>query len=182
MAIVYGQAISHIQYCQLGLLHYRGAGYLTFIISTASLSPLPSHMAIVYGQAISHIQFCQLGLLHYRGEGYLTFIISTASLSSQMAIVYGQGISHIQYCQLGLLHYRGAGYLTFIISTASLSPLSLFPNGHCIWAGYLPYPILPAGSVALQRCRLSHLCNINHLALSSLSSLLLVKPRNMALR
>ena len=129
MAIVYGQAISHIQYCQLGLLHYRGAGYLTFIISIASLSPLPSHMAIVYGQAISHIQ----------------------------------------YCQLGLLHYRGAGYLTFIISTASLSPLSLFLNGHCIWAGYLPYPIQPAGLVALQRCRLSHLCNINSLATSSFS-------------
>ena len=130
-------------------------------------------MVIVYGQANSHIQYCQLGLLHYKGAGYLTFIISTASLSLlspsyQMAIVYGQAISHIQYCQLGLLHYTGAGYLTFIISTASLSPLSLFPNGHCIWAGYLPYPILPAGSVALWRCRLSHLYNINSLALSSL--------------
>ena len=56
MAIVYGQAISHIQYCQLGLLHYKGAGYLTSIISTASL-PHPSllPMAIIYEQAISHI-------------------------------------------------------------------------------------------------------------------------------
>ena len=38
VAIVYGQAISHIQYSQLGSLHYRGAGYLTFIILTVSLS------------------------------------------------------------------------------------------------------------------------------------------------
>ena len=131
-------------------------------------------MAIVYGQAISHIQCCQLGSLYYRGAGCITFIISTASLSplslsSQMASVYGQAISHIQYRQLGSLHYIGAGYLTFIISTASLSPLSLFPNGHCIWAGYLPYPIPPARLVALYRCRLSHLYNINSLALSSLS-------------
>ena len=84
MAIVYGQAISHIQYRQLGSLHYLGAGYLTFIISTASLSSLSpsSQMAIVYGQAICHIQYCQLGSLHYIGAGYLTFIISTASLPS----------------------------------------------------------------------------------------------------
>ena len=80
VAIVYGQAISHIQYSQLGLLHYRGAGYLTFIILTASLSLSPQ-MAIEYGQAISHIQYSQLGSLHYRGAGYLTFIILTASLS-----------------------------------------------------------------------------------------------------
>ena len=131
-------------------------------------------MANECGQAISDIQYCQLGLLYYIGAGYLTFIISTAllsplSLSSQMAIVYGQAISHIQYCQLGSLHYIGAGYLTFIISTALLSPLSLFPNGHCMWAGYLPHPILPAGLVALYRCRLSHLYNINSLAFSSLS-------------
>ena len=57
------------------------------------------------------------------------------------------------------------------LTSLSLSPLSLSlsPNGHCIWAGYLPYPIPPAGLVALSRCRLSHLYNINSLALSSLS-------------
>ena len=112
---------------------------------------------------------------HINSKDTLTFIISTASLSlsSQMAIVYGQAISHIQYRQLGSLHYIGAGYLTFIISTASLS-LSLFPNGHCIWEGYLPYSIPPAGIIALYRCRLSHLYNINRLALSSLSLLLVM--------
>ena len=37
MAIICVQAISHIQHCQLGSLHYIGAGYLTYIISTALL-------------------------------------------------------------------------------------------------------------------------------------------------
>ena len=83
MAIISEQAISHIQCCQLGSLHYIGAGYLTFIISTALSSPiillyLSSHMAIICEQAISHIQYRQLGSLHYIGAGYLTFIISTA--------------------------------------------------------------------------------------------------------
>ena len=86
MAIVCVQAISHIQYRQLGSLHYIGAGYLTFIISTALLSPLvllslSSQMAIVCVQAISHIQYRKLGSLHYIGAGYLTYIISTALLS-----------------------------------------------------------------------------------------------------
>ena len=66
--------------------HYIGAGYLTYIISTALFSPfillsLSSHMAIVCVQAISHIQYRQLGSLHYIGAGYLTYIISTALLS-----------------------------------------------------------------------------------------------------
>ena len=141
-------------------------------------------MAIVCVQAISHIQYRQLGSLHYIGAGYLTFIISTAllspllllSLSSQMAIVCVQAISHIQYRQLGSLHYIGAGYLTFIISTALLSPLILFslssPNDHFMCAGYLTHTISPAGLVALHRCRLSHLYNINCPASLSLPSLL----------
>ena len=71
---------------QLGSLHYIGAGYLTYIISTALLSPLillslSSQMAIVCVQAISRIQYRQLGSLHYIGAGYLTYIISTALLS-----------------------------------------------------------------------------------------------------
>ena len=96
MAIVCEQAISHIQYCQLGLLHYLGAGYLTFIISTALLSPLSlsSQMAIVCEQAISHIQYCQLGSLHYIGAGYLTFVISTA-LHSPLSLLSSWEMANI---------------------------------------------------------------------------------------
>ena len=75
---------------------------------------------------------------HVNSKDTLTLSLSLSLSLSLTAIVYGQVNSHIQYSQLGLLHYRGAGYLTFIILTASLS---LSPNGHCIWAGYLPYPI-----------------------------------------
>ena len=139
MAIICVQAISHIQCRQLGLLHYIGAGYLTYIISTAWLSPLilsslSSQMAIICVQAILHIQYRQLGSLHYIGcrLSHLYNINCLAltspsplSLSSQMAIICVQAISHIQYRQLGSLHYIGAGYLTYIISAALLSPLIL---------------------------------------------------------
>ena len=57
-----------------------------------------------------------------------------------------------------------------MVSPLSL-PLSLFPNGHCMCAGYLTHTISPAGLVALHRCRLSHLYNINSLAFSSHSPL-----------
>ena len=52
-----------------------------------------------------------------------------------------------------------------MVSPLSLS-LSPFPNGHCMCAGYLTYTISPAGLIALHRCRLSHLYNINSLAFS----------------
>ena len=131
-------------------------------------------MAIVYGQVISHIQYRQLGSLHYLGAGYLTFIISTASLSLLSLSLFPNGhciwASYLPYPILpaGLVAlYRCRLSHLYNINSLALSPLFLFPNGHCIWAGYLPYPILPAGLVALYRCRLSHLYNINSLALSS---------------
>ena len=55
---------------------------------------------------------------------------------------------------------------------SSHSPLSLFPNGHYMCAGYLTHTISPAGLVALHRCRLSHLYSINSFAFSSYSLLL----------
>ena len=63
------------------------------------------------------------------------------------------------------------GYLNSKDTLTLTLSLSLFPNGHYMCAGYLTYTILPAGLVALHRCRLSHLYNINSLAFSSHSPL-----------
>ena len=63
------------------------------------------------------------------------------------------------------------GYLNSKDTLTLTLSLSLFPNDHCMWAGYLQHTILPAGLVAIHRCRLSHLYNINSLAFSSHSPL-----------
>ena len=83
MAIACVQAISHIQYRQLGSLHYIGAGYLTFIISTALFSPLslfPNGHYMCAGY-LTHTILPAVVALHRSRLSHLYYINCPASLS-----------------------------------------------------------------------------------------------------
>ena len=102
--------------------------------------------------------FCCLYYYYYYYYVYLLakgFIITVVKETNLVL-----SIAMINNTNLDILLVKLIPFLWFLLS------LYLFPNGHCMCAGYLTHTISPAGLVALHRCRLSHLYNINSLAFS----------------
>ena len=96
-------------------------------------------------------------------KGFIITVVKETNLVLSIAMV--------KNTNLDILIAKLIPFLWFLFSLSLSLYLSLFPNGHCMCAGYLTHTISPAGLVALHKCRLSNLYNINSLAFPFRSSL-----------